>query len=148
MPVKTLKIIGTFDYMCTLDDAYGTPEASVFTLRMLDSRVAGQIKDASMSIAPADGNRVDPRGTTIMNLAETAFKTCQFGIAGWRNVFDAEGNELKYETTKRVVGQTLYEVVDPTLLALLPLEVLDQIANAIRIGNVVTKEEVKNSSAS
>lgn len=148
MAIKALRLTGTFDFQSSLDPAKDTPEASVFTLRVLDSRVMGQIRDSAMALGTADDMRIDPRRSTILNVHESNFKTAQFGIVGWRNVQDENGNDLKFETVKRLVGSTTYDVADPEVLRQLPQEVIDEIALRIKEGNSVTAVEAKNSSAS
>jgi hypothetical protein len=148
MAIKTLRLTGTFDYQSVQDPALNTPDATVFTLRVLDSRVMGQIRDSAMALGAADDSRIDPRRSTILNVHESNFKTAQFGIVAWRNVQDADGNDVEFKTVKRVVGTTEYNVVDPELLKVLPQEVIDELALAVKDGNAVGKVEVKNSNAS
>lgn len=144
MPIKTLKLTGTFDKQSRFDPAKDTPEASVFTLRILDARVMGQIKDSALAYGAKDDTRIDSRTATILNTHEANFKTAQFGIVAWRNVQDANGDDVKLATVKRIVGTTEYDVVDPDVLRTLPQDVIDELANYIKDGNIVTVAEVKN----
>lgn len=144
MPIKTLKLTGTFDVQSIHDPAKDTPEASVFTLRILDSRVMGQIRDSALSYAASDAAAVDQRRTTVLNVHESNFKAVQFGLVGWRNVFDQDGNEVRLETVERYVGSSKYDVVDPEVLKTLPQVVIDELAQMVKDGNAVTADEVKN----
>lgn len=144
MPIKTLKLTGTFDHVSAFDDAKGTPEATVFNLRMLDSRVMGQLRDSATSYTSPNPEAIDTRGATILNIHEANFKTTQFGIVGWRNLFDDEGNEIKFATVIRFIGSSKYDVCDPEILKTLPQSVIDELAVAIKNGNIVTKDEAKN----
>jgi hypothetical protein len=144
MPITILKLTGTKDVQSDFDSAKDTPEASVFTLRMLDSRVMGQIRDSALSLAQHDSTRVDNRPATLLNTHESNFKMLQFGLVGWRNVFDANGDEVKFETVTRIVGQTQYTVADPDVLMALPQVVIDELAIKVKQMNTVTVEETKN----
>lgn len=144
MAIVTLKLSGTKDITSKYDSAKDTPEATVFSIRALDSRIMGQINDAATSFASPDPSRIDPRGATILNVHEANFKTAQFGLAGWRNVRDADGNDVPFKTVKRVVLGAEYDVIDPELLKTLPSMVIDEIGLAVKQYNTVTEADVKN----
>lgn len=144
MAIRTLKLAGSKEFISKLDPEKDTPEATVFTLRALDSRIMGQINDAATAFASADPNRIDSRGATILNVHEANFKTASFGLAGWRNLRDDAGNDVLFKTVKRIVAGAEYDVVDPDVLKTLPPEIIDELGIAIKKFNVVTDADVKN----
>jgi hypothetical protein len=144
MALKTLKLSSTKDITSKQDPEAGTPEATVFTIRALDSRIMGQINDAATAFASADATRIDTRGATILNIHEANFKIAQFGLVGWRNLRDDANNDVKFVTVERIVAGGKYEVVDPELLKTVPPAVIDELGVAIKNFNIVTEAEVKN----
>jgi hypothetical protein len=152
MTIKTLNLTRQWDYASVYDDARDeegkvTAEATVFTLKQLDSRVVGQLRDSATSFVQADPTRIDSRPVTTINTHEANFKRVQFGCIGWRNMHDDAGNDIEFKTVKRSIGNSLYDVVDPDVLRLVPGEVIDELAIQIHQGQIVTKDEAKNSSA-
>ena len=141
MPIFGLSLDTTRTYELSFDPAKGTPEATQFTLGALDSRVMGRIRDNATSIMI---DRDDESISTNVNAHEMRFQTCMFGLRGWKNFADANGNQIAFATSSVTVGSVPYTVVDPNVLKRLPEEALAELAEAIRDINVLTEAQAGN----
>lgn len=148
MPIVGLSVNAKWTFESDLDPDKGTPQASKFILKTLDSRVYGMIQDegASYRIDTRDPNPEEVESAVAYN--GVLFMTCQFGIADWRNVVDAEGNEIEFKTIKKRMGGATYEIVDPSVLSRLPNKVISELSNEITRRNRLTDTEGKGSETS
>lgn len=141
--IRGIKLDSTRNFVSSLDPDKGTDKATVFEIGSLDSRIMGRITDkaTTMSINP---NRPDEEVDTTVNASEVAFETVQYGLRGWKNFVDEDGNEIPFKTVKRNHGGTSYRVVDEEVLKLLPRAIIGELANEIRKDNELSEAEAKN----
>lgn len=151
MPIICLTLADTKVVESELDPSKGTPAATKFKIGTLDSRVIGKLKDQSTSIGVgaavmANGSN-DPDAEVDLQVDQNDmfFKACQFGIRGWSNLQDKDGNEVRYETYKRNVGGKSYDIVKDEILSLIPQPVIAEIGRKIVDINEVTAAEEKKS---
>jgi hypothetical protein len=144
MPIVGLSLATTREYQSMYDSAKGTPDATVFMLGTLDSRVMGVIRDKASSTIIHGRNTDDQRVETKLALSEVNADTVRFGVKGWRNLKDAEGNDLAFKTIRQMVGGKVYQVIPDDLLMLIPNQVIDELASEIRGDNEATEDEIKN----
>lgn len=134
MAIKALKLDSTESFVSRFDPAGDTDEATRFQIGALDSRVMGFIRDKATKIV------VDPKAPTdsvetSVNAAEVNFLTVQFGLKGWTNFKDDAGNDITFRTVSKFVAGKSYTVVAPETLALLPITIVDELADRIRDKN-------------
>lgn len=143
MPIIGISLSAEREYQSRFDPAKDTPEATVFSLGTLDSRVFGKLRDMATTIQ-VDPSRPEDEVSTTVNLNEINYATVQFGLKGWRNFRDATGNDIPFKTTRRAVGGSTYHVVDNDTLKRLPAAVISELADEIRRDNELTESAAKN----
>lgn len=143
MPIIGITLDSARDFVSSYDDAAGTPEATVFRIGTLDSRIFGLIRDKSTTMQ-VDPSRPSDEVQTQINANEVAFMAVQYGLRGWKNFRDSGGNDIPFKTIKRYHAGQSYTVVDPSILMRLPSVVLTELADEIRKDNEITEVEAKN----
>lgn len=143
MPIVGLTLDSTREFVSSFDSAKGTPEATVFILGTLDSRVFGLIRDKATTLS-VDTSRPNDEVTTHINANDVAFMTVQYGLKGWKNFRDAGGNDIPFRTIKKNHSGQTYVVVDPEVVKRLPTAILMEVAEEIRRDNEMAEIEAKN----
>jgi hypothetical protein len=143
MPIIGITLDAERDFVSKFDTARGTPEEAVFKIGTLDSRIFGMIRDRATTM---DVDPTNPEATvaTSVNANAVAFETVQYGLRGWRNFNDSQGQPIEFRTVKQSRGGKSYTVVDPELLRRMPQAVLMELAEEIRRENEVSGVEAKN----
>jgi hypothetical protein len=142
MPIVGITLDSTRDYVSKLDTAK-PPEATVFVIGTLDSRIFGILRDRG-TVIQVDPTRGDDNVQTSLNLNEVNFLTVQYGLRGWRNFKDSAGADIAFKTSTITHGNKPYTVVDADLLRRLPGVVISELAEEIRKENELTETEAKN----
>lgn len=144
MAIRALNLGATRPYESVLDADRGKPGATVFSLGTLDSRVRGYLKDLMTKFkvsqeSISSGESVE----TSMSQSEVDFETVRWGLRGWKNFQDAKGNDIKFETKAKNLGgsSTPYQVVPSDLVAMIPVEIVTELAGELRKSMEVTPEE-------
>ena len=68
----------------------------------------------------------------------------RFGLRGFENFKDGNGNEVKFSTVSRAVGPYNYKVVSDSIMKLLPPQVKTELGTEILKMSKLNEEEVKN----
>ena len=131
MAIKGIKIGQEIDFESDHDDAKGTPEATVFKLRVLDGILLGHLVDKAGSAQKAGD-------------MEAAREIVSYGLGGWERFRDDDGNDIAFKTVKRMVGGVEYPAIHTDALKLIPVPVQFELSMAIINANRLTKEEAKN----
>jgi hypothetical protein len=143
MPIIGISLEATREYESKFDPAKGTPEATKFKLGTIDSRISGRLKDQATSIV-IDAEKGAEEVTTNINSNEVAFNTVVYGLKGWENFKDGDGNDIKFKQVKRTHGSASYRVVDPELVKILPQSVIQELSLEIDKANDLAEAEAKN----
>jgi hypothetical protein len=143
MAIRALNIEASRKVQSKLDPDYGKDEASTFEVGTLDSRISGMLRDKATTVS-VNPSALEEEVDTSINMSEVNFLTCMYGIRGWKNVKDRQGNELAFKTLSRMHGGKSYRVVDAELLKLIPQAVIEELAAEIKKDNEVTEPERKN----
>ena len=138
MAIQALNLHDFFDKTHPDD----TENPTVWTIGIVDSRVLSQIQDKSTDIS-FDPSNPDAEAGVRVNQNEVALKVVQFGLKGFRNFANKEG-EVQYDTERRMVGNTPYMVVKSDIIAVIPSDVLKWLADEIMDLNKVNAEEAKS----
>lgn len=137
---KAINLTRTKEFESTLDDARGTENATKFVLGALDTRLMTSLADKSFeTITTADGDQV-----AKANQLTIAYNMVKFGLKGWTNYTDEDGNPVEFKQGTTNVGGKAYPCVQDDLLARLPLELVMELAAAIQDVNSVSEQDSKN----
>jgi hypothetical protein len=143
MPIFGLDLDATKEFVSRFERE-GEPNPTRWKLRTLDSRIMGRIRDMASTV------QIDPLKGDVaqtVNIREVDFQTVAYGLAGWENFNEAKGTKLDYKTIRVTHGGQAYEVVDPEVQRRIPVFIIEELAEAIRQGNLLTEDETKNSDA-
>ncbi len=130
-------------YQSKSDPDYGTEKATTFQLGSLDSRIVGKLRDDATSFA-VNPNAPEEEVDVSIGQNELYYLACMFGLKGWTNLVDSDGNDIRYRTRKRNVAGRTYEVVDDMTLSRIPQGVLVELGREILEANEVSETDVKN----
>ncbi len=142
MSITGLSLSSTRHFESKYDPDKGTPGATRFTILTLDSRVAGKLRDMSTTMH-LDPQRPDDEVETSINMEDVNFQTVQFGVT-WENLLDEDKNEIEYKTVGRRLGGKSYKIIDPDVLALVPLSVIQELAEEVRKVNEFEEKQEGN----
>ena len=141
MSIKLLTLDKERDYF-SIHDTATKKDRTTFILGALDSRVAGKIMDSGSRIV-VDTSRPSDEVETSIDQNEVSFTTVQFGLRGWRNLTDADGNEIPFATVNRRMMGKSYKIVDPVVLERLPTIIMRELAEEIMSVNTVSDSDGK-----
>jgi hypothetical protein len=149
MPVRALDLSQRFDHISEFDDATDPDVATIWHLGVLSSRDVGRIRDMATSLKFKTGVKEDEATDddveTSIARAKMNFEAVRLGLTGWSNFLDANGNTLDFKTVKRDVAGRKRDVVPDELLDMIPLDVIEELANLIMGQNVMADNEPGNS---
>ena len=142
MKIRAINLTKTIKHQLSFDEDAGTDAAVTWIVGALDSRVFAAIKDKATGIpmsALAGGE-----GTATLNINQTNFDVVMFGLKGWENFKYEDGKSVEFKTTHTNLAGKTYLTADPELVAILPTEVIDELAGVIMEINTLKEEERKN----
>lgn len=119
----------------------GLPEEkqSVFLLRPLTLRESSHLEDMAVGIGGSGNSEV------TINSGSVRIQALRYGLAGWENVVDGNGNAVEFRsTTKKVKGVEVVQPDDSTI-AMIPPACRLELAEEITNGGSLTQEEAGNS---
>ena len=146
MALRALQSDLTWEYRSKHDPDREGPNATVFTLGSVSSRVQAIARDRATEFIP---DRDDPAQTIArINGAHSQIELCKHGLRGWKNFIDESGDEIKFKTVKRHVGGRDVMLVSDECIDYLPLAVIEELAEEISNKNTLKEEEAKNSEGS
>lgn len=103
MPIKTKSKIEQHEYVPTCEKDTAPEEQTVFILKDLKHSESVEVSDNLWGLG--DDGAVDRlRPQTL------AHKMVLRRLVGWRNLFDENGNEIKFTTNKRELERIMDEV--------------------------------------
>ncbi len=68
----------------------------------------------------------------------------RFGLKGFDNFKDANGNIIKFDTVNRAVGQYSYKIVSDNIMKIIPPQIKTELGTEILKMSKLNEEEVKN----
>ena len=142
MALMGLDITSTREVDLDSDPEKGKPGATKFQIKTLDSFVMGHINDSMTEYAP---NLAGDSATAKMSIHATAFRGCQFGLAGWKNFKNKKGVDIEFVTEPAFLAGQRYEVVSVVCLGQIPPIAILELWRHIRGDNELSEEEEKNS---
>lgn len=156
MSLVGLRADATRDYSVTFDPAFNKPvgdakrgslkegaEPSVFTLGTLTARVQVFLRDQATRFKPDPDNQ--DKVVAEFSPNASAYETVRFGLKGWSNFADDEGNDLVLTFVKKVLGGREYDIVSEESMDLLHADVIRELSEELSKVNNLSEEEAKNS---
>lgn len=151
MAITGLNLNATRIYVSDYDPTKGTPEeaksATKWKIGTLDSRVQGYLKDMATKFTVSQSSMAsgDDSVETSVSQAEQNFERVRFGLKGWDNFQDSDGNDIKYTTRKKQLpgSPSTYNVVPAELIALIPEDIVTELSFQIRQDQEM-RDEQKN----
>ena len=120
-------------------DGTPAPDATVWLLRCLTNSEKGALDDSMMDFSKSrvsqgtNGKAVVDMGMTF-SVSERRNNRVRIGVVGWRNLLDAEGNELPFSTEAFTVGNKTFKGMPMAVLEALPQTVLKDLSR--EVGNL------------
>jgi hypothetical protein len=84
-------------------------------------------------------------GQYTENPLKMMLEIVRFGLRGIENFKDSNGNDVKFTTVNKAVGQYSYKVVADSLLKIIPSQIVNEIGAEILNMSKLGSEEIKNS---
>jgi hypothetical protein len=128
----------TFDYLLEADRKLPPGEQTVFQLRRLSN--------ATM-LALENLTTFDSAASINVRTGDAKIVTLHSGLAGWKNLRDAERNEVTFKADvgrKVILGVAIDNPASSESLERLSIADLKELAGAILAGNQVTVDDAKN----
>lgn len=135
--LKALNLSTVIEYQSDRDPAKGTPEATVFKLGAIPSRVYTALKDKATNFTQ-EGGAGDIKASFNPNLI--ARDVVRFGLKGFEN-YDG----LEFKTQKEKVGPGLYDVLHDDVIDKIDIDTIRELSEEIRKLCEFDLDEVKNS---
>lgn len=124
-------------------DAGDEADRTTFEIGTLDSRVYAMLRDKGTTVTvnpTAMSDEVDSQ----INMNIVHFEACIYGLKGWDNFQDDDGNDIEFATLKRNHGGVSYVVADPRCVKRLPGAVIQELGAEIMQANELSEVEAKN----
>ena len=144
MALHGIALEATKDFQSSFDPDIGTPSATTFKLRTLDSRVMGYLRDKFTKFTRSISDPDDDAASTQVNVNEVAFEAAQFGIETITNFKDGGGNDIEMKTKVMRLGGKPYKVIDADIIRRLDTRILLEIYRELTTFNQLTEAEAKN----
>ena len=125
-------------YVCRNDKV----DPTIWELGVLDTTTLAMIQDMSTTY---EMDQLSTQGMkTTLNIRMRNVEIVRFGLKGWSNFKDKNGNDLPFKSKKLQKYSKECVVVDEDILNRIPLSVINELANEISSRNQLTEEEIKN----
>jgi len=140
MAIKTLNLEAEWEFQSKHDGAKGTDDATVFVLGTLSNRLLSYLQDKATTFKGTSEEDVE---ASIMN-ASLAIEIVRYGVRDIRNLPNAEGNAIAFETQKKNVHGIDVRAVKSHILDVLPKVIVMEVADELQKRNELSEDEVKN----
>ncbi len=119
------------DYILEEERDKPESERTTFRLRTLSKRATATIQDNLVGY--------DVAGSVVVSRPGTgALVACKLGIAGWENLLDADGNEVRPRFITSKASKGAIQALSPKSLDVLPQFAIDELGGAIMELNGLT----------
>lgn len=117
----------TIDYILESERQLDKSQQTIFKIKPLSAKQYAKIQDSMRFHRKEDGEQ------NIENLGTYTYEVLIYGLAGWENFLDQEGNQVKFNS------KSYDENID-----CLPLDIRFELANAIMELSILGGEKEKN----
>lgn len=135
--MKALTPGSTFDYIDEIDKDLPVDEQTVFICKYLTT-AQRQILDDAIGYQTDEG--------LVLTLGTSNLLAIHLGLAEIRNFHDAQGNPVELKRDKKAAKRLpgVGRPWDLEVIDLIPKDVLDRVAKAIKNGGELDEDEAKN----
>lgn len=138
--IRPINVGETREYICKGD----TESPTVWIIGILDSLLKSKLTDLAVTYRYNPDAPADSLAESKLNIAEQDLEFVRFGLKGVKNFIGKDGNEVKFQTVKRRISQTEYDIVSDDTMKVIPRYVIRELANVIAAENKITEDERKN----
>ncbi len=140
-----IRIGETRDYISPKDPDPSNP--TVWTLGALDLRARTYIQDETTTFEVSSSQKPTDRASVKLRLSERNVLLVRFGLKGWRNLKDGQGQDIASEQDAVPIDGKTYAVVSKRLIDQFPYELIEELAAEILGLNTLTEQDRKNSAS-
>ena len=144
MAIKALDLSKIHEHVSIHDDDKDPKTATVFKLGVLSSRDVGRIRDTVTSVTISTTGAQNEDVSTNIEKSKMNFEALRRGLKGWSNFIGPDDKPVPFATHSRDVDGRQREVVRAELLDLIPLIVVEELAELILADNQATETDLKN----
>lgn len=119
-------------------------DPTIFILAIVDSLVHSQLMDLGMVYRYNPDAPKDSVAETRMEIGKQEIEFVRFGLKGFKNFKDKDGNDIPFKTVKNTVGNTDYQVASDETLKYIPRPAIAELAKEIDNLNKISVAERKN----
>lgn len=130
--IKAINPDSTFEHICHGD----TENPTIWMLGVLDARIRAFINDKAM-VFEADGKAPTEAADQAIRAGTWQWLTVKYGLRGWRNWCDANGQPIAESFDRIPHGGKSYTAVSDRLLEILPADVIVDLSTAISRANTL-----------
>lgn len=148
--LRGVRVSEKFPYICEGDDAPGDTHeervrngATVFWLGTLPVDLRTKIEDGLVGFVDA-ASGASQTASLRVNTARQNLEALRFGLKGFENFQDPDGNQIKFETEKVSLDGRTYDAVTLECLAHFDTRVINELGGQVRRANAVSAVERKN----
>ena len=151
MAIRALTYGDQVDYISKLDptqqDGYeGDEKPTVFKLEVLDALILADLEDDAYEFEMAPDGGADGGGTkTQLHVNRRNVRLVKYGVCGWANFLDEDGNEIPFKTKPEVRNGRKCDVLQDSLVSMIPPAVVKELAEEIQKHNGLSEDAIKNS---
>lgn len=117
---------------------------TVWTLGTLDLRTRTYIQDETATFEISSDKSTDRAGVKL-RIGERNLLIVRFGLKGWKNLKDAQGQEIPFEQEPFDLDGKSHLLVHRRRIEQLPYELIEELAAEILSLNTLTEPDRKNS---
>lgn len=116
-----------------------------WTLGALDLRSRTYVQDETTAFEVSPSQRPTDKTSVKLRLSERNVLLARFGLKGWKNLKDAQGQEVPFEQDTLPIDGKSYSLVAKRLIEQFPYELIEELAAEILNLNTLTEQDRKNS---
>lgn len=139
MAIKGISIFESEEYISRTDTEKDKSKATIFILGSLDVSTKARLQDNMMAMES------DGINTNIKTNRNTVYlEAVRYGLKGWKNFIDEKGNEIKFDTVKRLVSGGEIDIPSDESLNRLPSNIIRELGEKILNVNSLSEFMEKN----
>lgn len=141
MSLKCIDLAEVVDYVSKLDKE---EPKTIWKLGVLDTRMRKQLEDLGIEYETDPAQPTTGKAKVKLNLGKSELEFVSFGLKGFENFFDKNGEQIHFKTEGRIVNGKPYHVVAEEILKIIPGNIITELAVKIKEINNIGEAERKN----
>lgn len=115
---------------------------TIWKIGVLDSITTAMVDDITTTFEMPELISTQPK--TTLNLKMKNIEVVRYGLRGFTNFKDKTGNDIVYKVKEVARGGKKYSIVADEIMAIIPANVINELADVITKKNVLSETEIKN----